>query len=186
MKCRDLMNLEPEWISSSATVTEAAQMMRDRSVSVLLVFDSAPARRLKGVVTDRDLTTRVCAENKNPGQTRVMEVASTEVLSCGDDEDLEAAETKMQESERSRLVVVDGQGAPIGILSLADILRGDRDGRALKTARAVLAHDEKGREPPAERIKLTPSTVADEDAAARQTSVMMGASHGGSMKEFPR
>jgi CBS domain-containing protein len=184
MKCRDLMNVNPEWISSRATVKEAAELMRDRSVGVLLVFDPEPGR-LKGIVTDRDLATRACAENKRPDETLVVDIATTDIVTCVDEDDVTVAETKMGESEKARLVVLDGTGEPVGILSLTDILSGDRPGRAVRTARAVLARESKGSQPATDRIKLTPSTVADEDAAARQTSVMVGGSRDGSMKEFP-
>jgi predicted transcriptional regulator len=184
MKCRYLMNLEPTWISSAATAFEAARLMRDRSIGFLLLYDTAPGR-LKGIITDRDLTTRVCAENKLPQETRLIDIATTEVVTCGDDEDLTAAEAKMQELELSRLVVVNNQGDPVGILSVANILHGDSGRRALKTARAVLTHDERPGEPPPEQITLTPSTPADEDAAIRQPSVIQGATREVSMKEFP-
>lgn len=184
MKCRDLMNVNPEWISSAATVMAAAGIMRDRSVGVLLVIDPGQGR-LRGVVTDRDLAIRVCADNKRPDETLVADIATTDVVTCGEGDDVSVAETKMRDFEKSRVVIVDGTGEPVGILSLADVLSRDRRGRALKTARGVLGRESKGQQTPPDRIKLTPSTVADEDAAARQPSVMVGGSREGSMKEFP-
>ena len=185
MKCRDLMNMSPEWIAGDATVMAAAQIMRDRSAGILLVFDPEPGQ-LRGVVTDRDLATRACADNRRSDETRVLEIASTDVVTCGAGEDLAVAEAKMQEFQKARLVVVDDTGEPVGVLALTDILaRGRRRGRALKTAGGVLARDSHGSQPPPDRIKLTPSTVADEDAVAQQGSVMVGGSRDGSMKEFP-
>lgn len=184
MKCRDIMNTAPEWISSGATVLEAAQVMRDRSVGLLLVFDPAPGR-LRGVITDRDLATRVCADDKRPAQTLVCDVLTTDVVTCGADEDVRDVEARMQVAEKARLVVVDPGGETVGVLSLTDILRHETSARALKTARAVLALEGHDQQTPPEAIELTPSTPEDEAAALRQPSVMRGGSHTDSMKVFP-
>jgi CBS domain-containing protein len=185
MKSGDVMNLNAEWIPSSATALEAARIMRDRSTSYLLVFDSTPERRLRGIVTDRDLATRVCAENKLAEATPVVDVATSEMVSCDQDDDLRVAEQKMRDTEKSRLVVLDKAGEVVGVLCLADILRRSGRGRAVKTAEAVLAKDARGPQTPPERIKLTPSTRADEEAVAHQPSAMMGATRTDSMKVFP-
>jgi CBS domain-containing protein len=185
MKCRNVMNIDPEWISSGATVLEAAQVMRDRAVGLLLVFDPAPGR-LAGVLTDRDLAVRVCADDKRAGQTLVNDVATTDVVTCRADDELKDVEAKMQQTERSRLVVVDAGGDTVGVVSLANIFRYENHRRAVRTARAVLAQEKRGQKAASDGdIKLTPSTPQDEEAALRQPSVMMGASRTDSMKVFP-
>jgi|GEM_PF-773901 len=190
MKCRNVMNVEPEWISSAATVLEAAQVMRDRSVSMLLVFEPAPGQspapgQLKGVVTDRDLATRVCADDKRASQTLVSDIASVDVVTCKADDELRDAEEKMQRAQRSRLVVLEENGDPAGVVSLHDIFRYESHRRAVRTARAVLAREARGRSTPPERINLTPSTPDDEAAAMRQPSVMVGGTRTDTMKVFP-
>lgn len=184
MKCRNVMNVEPEWISSGATVLEAAQVMRDRSVGMLLVFDPAPGQ-LRGLVTERDLATRVCADDKRAAQTLVSDIATADVITCAADDELNEAEEKMQRTQKSRLVVVDQGGAPVGVVSLADIFRYESHRKAVRTARAVLAREARGRSTPPERIRLTPSTPEDEAAALRQPSVMTGGSRSDTMKVFP-
>lgn len=175
MKCRELMTLEPEWISSAATALDAAQVMRDRSTSLLLISDPTP-RRLRAIVTDRDLAVRVCAENEPPGSTPVLEIATVPVAMCNGDDELHVAEKQMRDTGRSRLVVVDDDGEVRGVLSLVDILRQG----SLDRASYGQAHPRQ-----LDQIELTPSTPADEDAAARQSSVMMGATRSDSMKMFP-
>ena len=91
----------------------------------------------------------------------------------------------MRGFEKSRLVVVDEDGKVVGLLGLSDILRGDRQGPAVKTALGVLGNDMRGQQTPPDRIKLTPSTSADEEAVAHQPSAMMGASRINTMKVFP-
>ena len=184
MKCNDVMNRNLQWIGSNASVGDAARMMRDNAIGFLVVFGPS-AGQLAGVVTDRDLAIRCCAENRRPDETKVADVATKDVIVCGYDDDLKTAEKTMRQTEKSRLVIVDEVGRPVGVLSLTDIIRRDRPGRALDTARAVLAREAEGAHTPIERIALTPSTPEDEDRAMRQETATHGGSWGGSMKEFP-
>jgi CBS domain-containing protein len=183
MKCDDLMTTDLQWVLSTATVTQAATVMRDRSMGLLIVLD--PTRsRMVGVVTDRDLAVRVCAENRRADETRVGEVATADVVTCAATDDLKAAEAKMVEFEKSRIVVVNDTGRPVGVISLTDILTRDWKGRAVKTARAVLSREAGGPHVPVESIKLTPSTPEDEIAALRQQTVHRG-DWTGSIRMFP-
>ena len=184
MKCRDLMNPEVLWIPGTASARQAASMMRDQSVEFLLVSGPSPGQ-FAGIVTDRDVAVRVCAEDRCAEETPVSVVATGEVIVCSDFEDLKVAEKRMRDFQKSRLVVVDHHGYPIGVLSLTDILHGDRSWRALKTARGVLRHEAEIPHPPLESIKLTPSTPEDEAAAIRHQRVRTGSWRVSSMKEFP-
>lgn len=183
MKCQDLMNPQTRWVPGGASVMTAAALMRDQSLGLLLVSGGVPDV-LMGVVTDRDLAVRVCAEGRSCTETSVQAIASQQVIVCIDTEEVSAAEKRMREFHKSRLVVVDTRGVPVGVLSLTDILHGDNGWRALKTARGVLAREDEGPHQPIEQIQLTPSTPEDEEEAIRQETVH-GGTWGGSMKEFP-
>ena len=184
MKCRDVMNLNLQWVPATATVADAARIMRQRSMGFLLVA-SAQSREAAGVVTDRDIAIRCCAENKRPDQVSVAEIATKELLTCDHNETIQSAERIMTEAGKSRLLVVDEIGQAVGVLSLTDILFHDRAGRAVKTARGVLAREVEGAHQPVESIKLTPSTPEDEEKAMRQPTVMHGGSHDTAGKIFP-
>lgn len=183
MKCRDLMQMELQWVSANASATDAARVMRDKSVGFLLVGDPVPGR-LVGVLTDRDLAVRMSAEGKAPNDVRIADVMSRDVITCAEDEGLGEAEGRMREGAKARLVVLNEQKNPIGVISLTDILLHDRGGRALKTARAVVSREGGGPHQPVESIRLTPSTPEDEKRAMEQPSVTVGGSRSESTKEF--
>jgi len=185
MKCRDIMSVDLQWISSGASVQSAAQIMRDRSVGMLLVLELGPGVRVAGVVTDRDLAIRGCADARSPTATRVIDVASKEVVACHASDDLAVVEALMRESQKSRVVVLDEINRAVGVVSLTDVLAHDRPGRAVKTARAVLARESGGPHTPLDQIKLTPSTPEDEERASRQHTIALGGTWTGSMREFP-
>jgi CBS domain-containing protein len=184
MKCNDVMNLNLQWVPATATVAEASRIMRDRSMGFLLVAGAHPGKAA-GVITDRDIAIRCCAEDKRPDEVSVAEIATKEIVTCGHNESIKAAEQLMTEAGKSRLVIVDEIGRAAGVLSLTDILFHDRTGRAVKTARGVLAREAEGAHQPVETIKLTPSTLEDEERAMRQPSAMHGGSHNPVGKIFP-
>jgi CBS domain-containing protein len=184
MKCRELMRVDLQWVSGDATVLDAARLMRDRSLGFLLVSDPVPGRAV-GVVTDRDLAIRACAEGLDSRTARVGDVATLELVACTDSADLKVAEARMSESQKSRLIIVNDDRQIVGLLSLTDVLRGDRGGRAVDTANAVLSREAGGPHAPLESIHLTASTVAEEEEAAKRETVMVGGDHRGSTREFP-
>ena len=60
MKCAEIMNKNVEWLTEKDTVRKAASVMAEAGVGFLPICDAE--RRVIGVVTDRDLTTRVLAK----------------------------------------------------------------------------------------------------------------------------
>jgi CBS domain-containing protein len=184
MKCSDLMNLNLQWVPATATVAEAARAMRDSSMGFLLVAGPKPGEPT-GVITDRDIVIRSCAENQRPDELLVGDIASKEILTCHRDESVATAERLMVTEAKSRLVIVDEIGRPTGVLSLTDILFHDRVRRAIRTARGVLAREAAGPHEPIENIKLTPSTPEEEARAARQHSDLHGGSWDTVVRLFP-
>ena len=64
---RDAMTENPRSIGASASVVEAARVMREEHIGSLPITDD---EQLVGMITDRDITTRVVAEAADPKVTR--------------------------------------------------------------------------------------------------------------------
>lgn len=184
MKCGELMKRELEWVTGATSVLDAARLMRDRSVGFLLISNPLATEDV-GVVTDRDLAIRVCAEGLDASTTPIGQVATTGVVSCTEEEELATVEERMGEAQKSRILVTDSGGRIVGVLSLTDILRGDGARRAVRTANAVLSREADGPHAPLESIRLTASTPEDEELAMNRQPVPIVGAHRGSMKEFP-
>jgi CBS domain-containing protein len=120
---RDLMSSNPRTVSSDSSVIEAARMMRDEDVGLVPVVDGD---RLVGTVTDRDITIRVVAEQKDPQSTQVREVASTDLVTIDPQQDLSEALRLMAQHQVRRLPVVE-QGRLVGIVAQADVAREGSD-----------------------------------------------------------
>jgi CBS domain-containing protein len=114
---REAMTEDPRSIGPSASVVEAARMMRDEHVGSLPITDGDT---LVGMITDRDITTRVVAEAANLATTSVGDVYSEDLISVGPDKDLEEALRLMARHQVRRLPVVE-DGKLVGIVAQADI-----------------------------------------------------------------
>ena len=68
---RDAMTEKPHSIGASASVVEAARLMRDENIGSLPITDDG---KLAGMITDRDITTTVVAEGADPKATSVGDV----------------------------------------------------------------------------------------------------------------
>jgi CBS domain-containing protein len=122
MLCRDVMSKDVAVCRETDTVDHCARVMRDRNVGFLPVVD---ARGLvNGLVTDRDLTVRVLAEDLSLA-TPVGTVMTRDVRVCRSTDPLRTAERHMAEVKRSRLVVVDAAGRCVGVISLSDVAEAD-------------------------------------------------------------
>jgi CBS domain-containing protein len=114
---RDAMTENPRSIGSSASVVEAARLMREGHIGSLPITDE---EKLVGMITDRDITTRVVAEGVDPTATSVGDVYSRELISVEPDHDLEEALQLMARHQVRRLPVVEN-GRLVGIVAQADI-----------------------------------------------------------------
>jgi CBS domain-containing protein len=114
---RDTMTENPRSIKASASVVEAAQLMREEHIGSLPITDN---EQLVGMITDRDITTRVVAEAADPMETSVGDVYSQDLITVEPGKDLEEALQLMARHQVRRLPVVE-DGRLVGIVAQADI-----------------------------------------------------------------
>jgi CBS domain-containing protein len=127
MLCRDVMRKKVLVCHATDPVYECARIMRDGNVGFLPVVDAQGM--VNGLVTDRDLTVRVLAENLSLSMP-VSAVMTRDVRICRATDPLRTAERRMAEIKRSRLVVVDEEGRCVGVISISDIARADSRAQA--------------------------------------------------------
>jgi CBS domain-containing protein len=120
---RDAMTEDPRSIGASASVVDAARLMREGHIGSLPVTEG---ERLVGMITDRDITTRVVAESAAPETTSVGEVYSRDLISVEPDHDLEEALELMARHQVRRLPVVEN-GRLVGVVAQADIALKDNE-----------------------------------------------------------
>jgi CBS domain-containing protein len=135
---RDAMTEDPRSIGVSASVVEAARLMREQHIGSLPVTED---ERLVGMITDRDITTRVVAESAAPETTSVGDVFSRDLVSVEPNNDLDEALQLMARHQVRRLPVVEN-GRLVGMVAQADIALKDSE----KTSELVGAISEPSEE----------------------------------------
>ena len=118
MRIRDIMTTNVLFIPEETSVEDAARMMRDHHLGLLPIGDR---HHIAGVISDRDITTRITAESKDPKHTPVRDVMTAGSAYCFEDQDVEDACFMMQERHVRRVLVLDRQRDLAGILSLDDV-----------------------------------------------------------------
>jgi CBS domain-containing protein len=118
MKVSEIMTTEFEKIDADNTLFEAAQKMKSFNIGFLPVQEGD---KLIGLLTDRDIVIRGLAEGLDPRRTSVKDIASTDIVYCFEDESVEDAARLMEDNQVRRLIVVDHEQKPIGIVSIGDI-----------------------------------------------------------------
>ncbi len=117
---RNVMSSKPCAIDAGKSVAYAAKMMRDEDVGLAPIVEGD---KLVGTVTDRDIAVRVVAEGKNPDETTVREIASTQLVTVDPQQDLDEALRLMAKHQVRRLPVVEEDGRLVGVLAQADVAR---------------------------------------------------------------
>jgi CBS domain-containing protein len=119
MKVKEIMTADVVTCTPATTVADAAHLMWDADCGILPVVD---AGRLVGVVTDRDMYIALATRNARPAQLDVDAVATKNVVTCGPEDDVQAALAAMKQARVRRLPVVGFGGIVLGMLSMNDIL----------------------------------------------------------------
>lgn len=114
---RELMTRDPVVLQSSTQVGEAARRMRDDDIGNVLVVDGP---QLRGIVTDRDLTTRVLADGRSGDTVTLGDVVTTGLETVSPEDDAREVVDRMRRSAVRRVPVVEDQ-TPVGILSIGDL-----------------------------------------------------------------
>ena len=135
---RNAMTEDPRTIGASASVVEAAGLMREAHVGSLPITDD---EQLVGMITDRDITTRVVAEAADPKVTPVGDVYSRDLISVAPDKDLEEALQLMARHQVRRLPVVEN-GRLVGIVTQADIAHREKEKKTGELVEAISAPSE--------------------------------------------
>ncbi|SCG74422.1 CBS domain-containing protein [Micromonospora humi] len=99
------------------TLAAAAQEMRDSAIGDVVVTDGD---NVVGIVTDRDITVRGVAEDRNPATTRLNEITSKDVVTVSQNDDAVAAADLMRTYAVRRLPVTE-DGKLIGLVSMGDL-----------------------------------------------------------------
>lgn len=116
---KDLMTANPQCCTAETLLNEVAKLMVEYDCGEIPVVDSA--KKLIGVVTDRDIVCRIVAKGQNPSAMTAQDAMTQPVISITEDATLAEVLSTMEEHQVRRLPVVDAVGGCCGIISQADV-----------------------------------------------------------------
>ena len=121
MLVRDIMNETVHTISPNLTVKKAAEAMSKRKIGSLIVVSDV---KLEGIVTERDITSKVVSTGKDAGKTKVRDIMTREIIFVEPDYDIDDAAKIMVENQIKKLPVVY-RNRLIGIVTAMDIVNAE-------------------------------------------------------------
>jgi len=128
MRIADIMTPTVHLIGAKESVRSAALKMAEADCGALPVANDD---RLVGMITDRDITTRVVATGLDPAKCSVASVMSPGVKYCFADDEAGEVAANMAEIQLRRLPVIDRDKRLVGMLSLGDMaLKPESQGEA--------------------------------------------------------
>jgi len=148
LRARDVMTPEPICVESGAPIEEAARLLEESGISGAPVMDASG--RVIGVISKTDIIERFL---QAPGPERppaylyellseemddefnveeripinVDEFMSEDPITASPDEPLSALARRMVEQRVHRVIVVDQQGFPVGVVTTLDMLKAMSD-----------------------------------------------------------
>jgi CBS domain-containing protein len=118
IQVQDLMSSPVITVTQKETTEEVAKIMSKNNFGSIIVTSSKG--KLLGIITERDIVTRLTAMNRLPSEVKVEEVMSRPVVTIAPGKDIKEAAKSMKEHGIRRLVVVDREKI-IGVITSRDI-----------------------------------------------------------------
>jgi len=114
-----LMSTAVACCRTTASAAEAARLMWTNDCGIVPVVGADG--RLKGVITDRDITIAALMSGKTLAAIPVGDVMSHDIATVHPDSELAEVHARMRERRVRRIPVVDAEDRPVGIVSLNDL-----------------------------------------------------------------
>lgn len=112
---------EVETVAPDATIIDVARTLRAKRIGAVIVLDSE--RRIKGVLSERDIVRGICEFGGAVLEKSVGDLMTSEVICCGLDDSITDI-MGMMTGRRIRHVPVVENGQLQGIISIGDVVKG--------------------------------------------------------------
>jgi CBS domain-containing protein len=117
-------------VAMTDTVRDVALRMREKNVGAVAVLDGG---KLVGIFSERDVVTRIVAENLDASQTLIGVVMTKDLIVADPSEDIGDAVQKMVAGKCRHLPIVKG-GNLLGMISIRDLLQIDDERNKAKAS----------------------------------------------------
>jgi CBS domain-containing protein len=120
---KEIMSTHVERIDVTENAQEAAKKMNHKRISSVLVIDRDEKKGEPiGIVTERDLVSRVCAAGRSSKELGIREIMSSPIATIEAEATVETAADLMLSNKVRHLLVVEEQtGKSVGIIAPSDL-----------------------------------------------------------------
>jgi CBS domain-containing protein len=115
----DLKGKDVHSVGPDAPVLDAIRTMAEKHVGALLVLEEG---RLAGIISERDYARKVVLMGRSSTNTPVRDIMTTEVLTIGPEDTVDAAMRLMTRQRIRHLPVVRGPKV-MGVVSIGDLVK---------------------------------------------------------------
>ncbi|MFW9923586.1 MAG: cyclic nucleotide-binding/CBS domain-containing protein [Candidatus Thorarchaeota archaeon] len=122
MEVSEVMTSTVISIPSNVSVEFAAKQMLDSNVGSIIIAPVKGENQSLGIITERDIVTRVVAYGKNPAKTTVNEIATRPVITIPPTLNVTEAMTLMAKMNIRRLIIAEDNEI-IGNITYRDLLK---------------------------------------------------------------
>ncbi len=130
MNIKDVMTLNPTCCPPNATLEDVAEVMRDEDIGEVPIVATDGAKKLLGVLTDRDIVVRAVAAGGDISVVKASDCMTAPAVTCNESDTLEDCAQAMASHRIRRMPIVDENGELCGIVAQADLQA--TDARSLK------------------------------------------------------
>ncbi|MFQ5650212.1 MAG: cyclic nucleotide-binding/CBS domain-containing protein [bacterium] len=110
---------KPICVAKGTSMREVVQIMKDNHIGCVCVVEN---RNLVGIMTERDVLTKVIAANLDLQQTLVEEVMTADPEYLFVDDQIAYALNRMHVGGFRHVPLINLKGSPTGVISVRDIL----------------------------------------------------------------
>src|SRR6266568_1375678 len=111
-RVRDIMTPNPETCRSNDSIHDVARIMAERDTGVVPVVDDA--KKVIGLITDRDIVVRLVAEGKDPANAHVDEAMTKNVRAVKENDTVNDVLNVMSNSQVRRVPVINDRNEIVG------------------------------------------------------------------------
>ncbi len=122
MEISEIMTENPICCLPSTGLEEVARMMAENDCGAIPVVADEEGYKPIGILTDRDIVCRALAEGRNPLELNAEDIMTAAPVTLLQNSGLDACVREMESLQLRRILVVDGSGGCVGIVSLADLV----------------------------------------------------------------
>lgn len=122
MAIKAICKTELVTIDKSATIKDAAKLMKSKHVGSVIVTEGFNGKRIPfGIITDRDIALTLASESK-PQDLPIQQIMQSRPITIKTNEGIYETIMKMRENGIKRLPVVNDDGSLYGVVCADDLL----------------------------------------------------------------